>query len=1065
MTAILNKTELKKDITDHVYTNIKREIKGNTVRDRMLNMEASLLNRIDDADLLGLGEYNPDPDHIYNPNVCCLKDGIIYQALVQTFGTFNSLHWKVIYDGNKEISVADITARDLYDVTALPLNIFVVDDSDGRWALYRATTTGVGATFVKISDPDLLNAVMTASQIKISYESNANTNCFTDALLAKLNAISGTNTGDETNGTILTKIGYTPENVANKDTDGTLAANSDTKYASQKATKTYVDTAVAGATIADASPTVKGKAKLYSDVTNNNTDGAPDQNSVKVALAATLASAASYSDGLVVGLWDDRGSFDASGGAYPSTGGSGASGAILKGDIWTISVAGTLPTGQVVEIGDIVRALINTPGNTQANWSITQNNIGYTAENSTNKSTNVNTDQASNTKYPSVKSVYDWAVGLFQTLANKLSVAEINTGTDDGKFATALGLEGSKYLTQNGAKISATAAGTDTYTATIAPAITAYLNTHRFFIKFTNANTGAATLNLNSLGAIAIKKNVSEALTSGDIKAGQIIPLAYDGTNFQIIGGGGANLVANGTAFWLDPVISNSVTAQPGSPVLNDRYLLPGAGLSGASWPGNENKVATWDGAAWVYTTPVAGNVIVVNSLTAPNNQFTYTGTYNTGAWTASSVVNAFTQGGNAFGGTANTGTTDNQDYAVRTNNIVRIIWDKAGTWFASTELSIGITKSAAAITAAAKSWISLAASTTTKAHLFFTAGVDVTSGFVNGMMWYNGSNLKFRDAAISKSVVFDNDSRGIAKSASFTVAATENGVTYNVTTSTSTIIATYPTGVAGFTFYVRKVDSGSGVIITSVASITMVRINQVAMFAYNGTTWDATILDEGTVANNTVMGNLSGAADYAYEITALDIHDATQRSYNYDQNGFTKDWLSGVFFRQYRAKTVTTTTLASLISTTAGDYAGAAATPLTVPANSIVSGKSLRLKIKGKYTSTNIADTLLIEIKIGSVTLTHATPFTVGTVYTDNYFDLEYEIHFLDTGASGSVLGLGVLKVITGAFVTTQFPMVASFTAQTLDTTIANAIVVNAQHSNASGSITSSMVTFERLA
>lgn len=35
------------------------------------------------------------------------------------------------------------------------------------------------------------------------------------------------------------------ENVANKDTDVTLAANSDTKYPSQKAAKTYIDTAVA----------------------------------------------------------------------------------------------------------------------------------------------------------------------------------------------------------------------------------------------------------------------------------------------------------------------------------------------------------------------------------------------------------------------------------------------------------------------------------------------------------------------------------------------------------------------------------------------------------------------------------------------------------------------------------------------------------------------------------------------------------------------------------------------------------------------------------------------------
>jgi hypothetical protein len=36
-------------------------------------------------------------------------------------------------------------------------------------------------------------------------------------------------------------LGYTPENVANKDTDITLAANSDSRYASQKAVKSYID--------------------------------------------------------------------------------------------------------------------------------------------------------------------------------------------------------------------------------------------------------------------------------------------------------------------------------------------------------------------------------------------------------------------------------------------------------------------------------------------------------------------------------------------------------------------------------------------------------------------------------------------------------------------------------------------------------------------------------------------------------------------------------------------------------------------------------------------------------
>lgn len=112
-----------------------------------------------------------------------------------------------------------------------------------------------------------------------------------------------------------------------------------------------------------------------------------------------------YADSLVVGLWDDRGNYDASVNAYPSSGGSGTAGAILKGDIWTISVAGTLPTGQVVEVGDTVRALIDTPGNTQANWAIAQQNIGYVAENSANKDADGTLTANSDSKYPTQKAV------------------------------------------------------------------------------------------------------------------------------------------------------------------------------------------------------------------------------------------------------------------------------------------------------------------------------------------------------------------------------------------------------------------------------------------------------------------------------------------------------------------------------------------------------------------------------------------------------------------------------------------------------------------------------------
>ena len=58
----------------------------------------------------------------------------------------------------------------------------------------------------------------------------------------------------------------TKENTSNKSTDATLSSNSDVKFPTEKAVKTYVDVQVAGATIADASATVKGKIQLAGDL-------------------------------------------------------------------------------------------------------------------------------------------------------------------------------------------------------------------------------------------------------------------------------------------------------------------------------------------------------------------------------------------------------------------------------------------------------------------------------------------------------------------------------------------------------------------------------------------------------------------------------------------------------------------------------------------------------------------------------------------------------------------------------------------------------------------------------
>lgn len=123
---------------------------------------------------------------------------------------------------------------------------------------------------------------------------------------------------------------------------------------------------------------------------------------IKVGGVWYTLSTKEYADSIVVGLWDDRGNYDASGNTYPAAGGSGDAGAIKKGDIWTLSVAGTL-NGAVRAIGSTVRALSDTPGQTNANWAIAEANFGYTAENQANKATTFAT--INDTLYPSVSAV------------------------------------------------------------------------------------------------------------------------------------------------------------------------------------------------------------------------------------------------------------------------------------------------------------------------------------------------------------------------------------------------------------------------------------------------------------------------------------------------------------------------------------------------------------------------------------------------------------------------------------------------------------------------------------
>ncbi|QCG94972.1 hypothetical protein E6C67_14155 [Azospirillum sp. TSA2s] len=84
-----------------------------------------------------------------------------------------------------------------------------------------------------------------------------------------------------------------------------------------------------------------------------------------------------------------------------------------------------------------------------------------------------------------------------------------------------------------------TAGGTaNVLTCTASPAATLARGVAISLQTGASANTGTATLNANSLGAVTIQKNGS-ALVAGDLPANTRVLLVYDGTYWQLSGGGG----------------------------------------------------------------------------------------------------------------------------------------------------------------------------------------------------------------------------------------------------------------------------------------------------------------------------------------------------------------------------------------------------------------------------------------------------------------------------------------------------------------------------------------------
>lgn len=147
------------------------------------------------------------------------------------------------------------------------------------------------------------------------------------------------------------------------------------------------------------------------------------------------------------------------------------------------------------------------------------------------KSTGAATLNVNSLGAKTIKGTFGATLGNQDIAANQI-VEVIYDGTDFQMLSPPFGVIG-----QNGSTVFAVdASGSDSYAITLSPAPTDLNTGMSLRFKAGTANTGAATLNVNALGAKTIKKfGSTNDLATGDILANQLVEVIYDGTNFQML--------------------------------------------------------------------------------------------------------------------------------------------------------------------------------------------------------------------------------------------------------------------------------------------------------------------------------------------------------------------------------------------------------------------------------------------------------------------------------------------------------------------------------------------------
>jgi len=302
----------------------------------------------------------------------------------------------------------------------------------------------------------------------------------------------------------------------------------------------------------------------------------------------------------------------------------------------------------------------------------------------------------------------DYTPPTANTLARASQIADLASAVEVGFNQ----LPAKALQVEDRVTYAADSGAANAYVVTLATAPASYTAGLRVSMKVTAANTGASTINVNALGVKSIKKPTGDALSSGDLIAGAVVDLRYDGTNFQMTGYSGADIAAAAASA---TAAAASATAADGSAV-----------AAAASATAADGSAVAADGSAVAAAASAVEAAAAVNGVKVSSDDTTPG--YLEGKIVAGAGLTATTQNG---GG-----------------NETRTIEVDRSTGLSYAELALGtLTATPAVITAATESYVSA------------TLGADITQAVAGGPLILVGGS--YRQSGYGKVLAVTQDGTG----------------------------------------------------------------------------------------------------------------------------------------------------------------------------------------------------------------------------------------------------------------------------------------------------------------